>query len=166
MEDEAVESVAAGEEKLWEEGSDAEESAAASEVGSDGEPDEFDPSDWVNPEEAREKYKVSEEDLRCRGDIPSHTNSQLSLASPDNTELLDYQSRLRAYRECYANLTGLRNPISHSLGESVKKVIRDERKRLHSVQKCPAEVFIRMNEMVQGDIKKSRKLQLKPLSRW
>ena len=159
MEDEAVESVVAEHERLWEEDSDAEERAAAAEIGSDEEPDPFDARDWVNPEEAREKYASSEEDLRCRGDIADHTNSQLSLPNAQNTFLLDHQSRLRAYKECYDNLTSLRSPISYSLGKSVEQVMHIERKRLHQVSKCPAEVFARMDEMLKGDLNKRRKLQ-------
>ena len=34
-----------------------------------------------------------------------------------------------------------------------------ERKRLHQVSKCPAEVFAHMNEMLKGDLNKRRKLQ-------
>ena len=155
IEDEAVESVVAEHEKLWEEDIDGEESAAAAEIGSDEEPDPFDARDWMNPEEAREKYASSEEDLRCRGDRAPHTNSQLSLPNAQNTFLLDYQSRHRAYKECYDNLRSLHSPISQSLGDTVENVMRKERKRLHQVSKCPAEVFARMDEMLNADLNKT-----------
>ena len=137
--------------------SDAEESAAAAEIRSDEEPCEFDASDWRHPEAAREDYKTSEEDLRCRGDKAHHTNSQLWNAQ--TTFLLDHQTRMAAYKDCFDSLRGLRNPIAHSLGRSVEAVINTERKRLRGVSKCPADVFARMDEVLQHDLNKRRKLQ-------
>ena len=110
----------------------------------------------MTPDEAKVKYGSTEEDLRCRGDIAADTNSELSLHNTQHTALLDFKSKIRAYKECYDNLRSLRSPISHSLSDTVDRVMAIERKRLHQVSKCPADVFARMYEMLQGDINKRR----------
>ena len=160
MEDEAVESAVAEEEKPWEEEeSDADVAASEAEDAEDGETEPFDPSDWVDPEEAREKYASSAKDIRCHGDTAPRTNCELALPNAQSTVLLDYRDRMRAYKECYDSLTSLRHPISHSLCMSVGNVMKVERKRLHSISQRRGEVFARMDEMLQEDICKRRKLQ-------
>ena len=61
MEDEAMEDEENRDphEKLWEKDSDGQEAKAAAHINSHEEPDPFDPNDWVNPEEAREKLAIS-----------------------------------------------------------------------------------------------------------
>ena len=113
----------------------------------------------MNLAEAKESLANTEEDLRCRGDKAADTNSDLSLHSTQHTALLDYKAKMDAYKECYHILRGLRSPIPQSLCNTVDRVMQVERKRLHQLDKCPAHVFARMDEMLQDDTKKRRKLK-------
>ena len=130
MEDEPADSVDGESEKHWEENSDAEEDASvvAEDLEGDREPDLFDPEDWVNPEEAVQMYACSEEDFRCRGDKAHHTNSRLSLPGAQETGLVEYQTRMRAYKDCLENLKSLRTPISYSLAQTVERTLWHEKK--------------------------------------
>ena len=102
----------------------------------------------MTPEEAIKKYGSSSEDLRCHGDKATHTNSELSRLNVPNVELIDYQTRLRAYKDCYDGLTSLNDPIAYSAGRTMEKLMAVERKRFHQVSKCLAEVFSRMDAAV------------------
>ena len=160
MEDEAPLSAVAEHEKPWEEdGDDVVEDAAANASDMDEEPCQFDQADWVNPVEAQEAYAPREEDLRCRGDRAAHSNSELSLPNTDHTNMLEFRSKMRAYKDCYDSLRALQSPIAHSLSDTVDRVMHVERKRLRDQSKCPAEVFARMDAMLQVDLTKRRRLQ-------
>ena len=139
MEDEAVEAVVAANESLSYEDGDADvQDAAAEAIDSDNDPDQFDAGDWVSPDEARETYAPKEGDLRCHGDIAADTKSRLSFHNTRSTSLLDFECKIRAYKDCYDSLRALQCPISHSLSETVERVRRMERKCLHQARKCPA----------------------------
>ena len=160
MEDEAVESVVAEHENPWEEdGVDVGEDAAASDIDSDAEPEPFEAGDWVSPDEAKETYAPKEKDLRCRGDIAVDTNSALSLGNNQHTNLLDFTSKIKAYKDCFDNLRALQCSVAYSLSRTVDRVMSGEKKRLYQVSNSPAEVFAQMEEQLQGDMKKRRILQ-------
>ena len=98
----------------------------------------------MNPEQARETYAPKEEDFRCRGDFE---------ADPC---LLDYRTRLRAYKECFDSLRAMPSSVSHSLSNTLDRAIKVEGKRLRQARNCQAQVFAKMEEILESESKKRR----------
>ena len=114
-------------EKPWSEGSDAECERRLEDLANDEEPEAFDPGDWVNPSEARQQFAPSEENIRCSGDPPSDSNSQLVAAAGRDTTVMERQTRIRTYTECAENLSSLRDPIAASLSDTIKNAVHREK---------------------------------------